>query len=281
MYLSHYGVGHDKGGHSGRYEWGSGASPYQSLTKEQRNNLDKNLKRQNDVAKKGIREQRYRDAHTIPKGTTMYRMSDNQVEQGNGPTYVTYLDTDRNFYKAAWNRKYENTYELKEDIRVPSREELSDTIYQCIKKDPGQYDRIAKDWIRMNPMSYGYSEKVIEDVTRQFAANLKKMEDKSRLWFTGAQVFGFDAELKNAVINELKKKGYNGMTDEAGVGGQNGWSRECIDPLIIFDSSSMVQTNSMSRNVGYMKAHAEANKYMGNVRRNSNNPRYAQWGIEM
>lgn len=29
LYLMHYGVGHDKGGHSGRYPWGSGDIPYQ------------------------------------------------------------------------------------------------------------------------------------------------------------------------------------------------------------------------------------------------------------
>ena len=27
--LMHYGVGHEAGGHSGRYPWGSGESPYQ------------------------------------------------------------------------------------------------------------------------------------------------------------------------------------------------------------------------------------------------------------
>lgn len=28
-FLAHYGVGHDKGGHSGRYPWGSGDRPKQ------------------------------------------------------------------------------------------------------------------------------------------------------------------------------------------------------------------------------------------------------------
>lgn len=28
LYIIHYGVGHDKGGHSGRYPWGSGENPY-------------------------------------------------------------------------------------------------------------------------------------------------------------------------------------------------------------------------------------------------------------
>ena len=27
LYIMHYGVGHDKGGHSGRYPWGSGKNP--------------------------------------------------------------------------------------------------------------------------------------------------------------------------------------------------------------------------------------------------------------
>jgi len=31
MFLVHYGVGHENGGHSGRYAWGSGDSPWQSL----------------------------------------------------------------------------------------------------------------------------------------------------------------------------------------------------------------------------------------------------------
>jgi hypothetical protein len=30
-YLAHYGVGHKNGGHSGRYDWGSGSRPFQSL----------------------------------------------------------------------------------------------------------------------------------------------------------------------------------------------------------------------------------------------------------
>lgn len=36
LYIMHYGVGHDKGGHSGRYPWGSGDSPYQDLSAAER-----------------------------------------------------------------------------------------------------------------------------------------------------------------------------------------------------------------------------------------------------
>lgn len=34
MFLVHYGVGHDKGGNSGRYKWGSGDRPYQRTSME-------------------------------------------------------------------------------------------------------------------------------------------------------------------------------------------------------------------------------------------------------
>lgn len=36
LYIMHYGVGHDKGGHSGRYPWGSGEEPYQDLSAAER-----------------------------------------------------------------------------------------------------------------------------------------------------------------------------------------------------------------------------------------------------
>ena len=46
--LAHYGVGHDKGGHSGRYPWGSGDNPYQHATKF--------INRYNELSKQGFTE---------------------------------------------------------------------------------------------------------------------------------------------------------------------------------------------------------------------------------
>ena len=41
----------------------------------------------------------------------------------------------------------------------------------------------------------------------------------------------------------LKKQGYNAMVDEASVGGQNEWSKEGYDPLIIFDPAVLSTSN--------------------------------------
>ena len=53
LYIMHYGVGHDKGGHSGRYPWGSGDQPYgethgekdalKEYKKEKRGNIAKDI----------------------------------------------------------------------------------------------------------------------------------------------------------------------------------------------------------------------------------------------
>lgn len=48
LYIMHYGVGHDKGGHSGRYPWGSGENPYKTLSSSTRKKLIKESKREFD-----------------------------------------------------------------------------------------------------------------------------------------------------------------------------------------------------------------------------------------
>ena len=40
-YIIHYGVGHDKGGHSGRYPWGSGRKQHGKAYTKELNDLDK------------------------------------------------------------------------------------------------------------------------------------------------------------------------------------------------------------------------------------------------
>ncbi len=47
LYIMHYGVGHDKGGHSGRYPWGSGKNPKQDLK-----TFKKDIKKKYSTAKK-------------------------------------------------------------------------------------------------------------------------------------------------------------------------------------------------------------------------------------
>lgn len=75
--------------------------------------------------------------HTIPKGTTVYRSTVDKDESTSGSKYVTYLLPDRDKYRGDYanglrtqsgksesDPLYEKSYVLKEDLVVPSREEL-------------------------------------------------------------------------------------------------------------------------------------------------------------
>lgn len=63
LYIIHYGVGHDKGGHSGRYPWGSGERPYGGVNpKTKKSDLFKlNGRKFNDVASDLIVKKKYGD----------------------------------------------------------------------------------------------------------------------------------------------------------------------------------------------------------------------------
>lgn len=119
-HICHYGVGaadNPPGRGSGRYPLGSGERPFQGG--QQKLPSYKKVKTE--------------QAHKIPKGTKIYRvMSDPSKDSGSGSTYVTYQKPDRNFYRAYIPNRdnsktvYEKTYKLKEDLKIPSQDELKE-----------------------------------------------------------------------------------------------------------------------------------------------------------
>lgn len=84
-YLAHYGIKR----RSGRYPWGSGDRPYQGETFRERRQI------KNAVSGKSRSRKRFEEAHTIPKGTTIYRVTGKAKEPLKGAKYVSYLEPDR------------------------------------------------------------------------------------------------------------------------------------------------------------------------------------------
>lgn len=80
------------------------------------------------------------ERHRIPKGTKIYRATTNNNENNTGSTYVTYQDSDRQFYnyyvnsyaKQRGEKTYEKQYELTEDLNIPSREEVKDAYQKAV-----------------------------------------------------------------------------------------------------------------------------------------------------
>lgn len=79
-------------------EWGVQHGPPYPLDAETNKMVRKSAEK--EFRKMRERSQYYRDAHTIPAGTTMYRMSVNPNETLDGHKYVTYIDEDRDSYRS-------------------------------------------------------------------------------------------------------------------------------------------------------------------------------------
>ena len=244
-----------------------------SLSAKQRKKIEKDFNKINKARQRGKQEQYTKQdissgeavnekllkEHTVQKGTTIYRVSTNSNEKLDGPTYVTYLENDRNLYRGGWVRNHlgsdqanEYSYTLQQDIKVPSRQELYRTIDECIKDDKGALrDGIAARLRVMYPKDSDVMKMLIKDTVYHEAViqnALKTYEHMNinQAAFYAAESFGENKKLKDAVIDKLKKQGYNAIRDEASVGGQNKAQAFGEDPLILFDSS-VLKRNSVKK----------------------------------
>jgi len=225
---------------------------------------------------------------TIPKGTVMYRTTATKGESLSGPKYVTYVDSDRDTYRGGWTwaiRKnagksekapiYEIKFKTKEDLRIPSREEVRKTM-TVVLKDKTLRKEAAKSYTDMM-LGYDYQDiqpgssignlKITDAEYKRLAAQGKYIfkQNKASLggigFANGEMIISGKTErfrlstaslgkapnVKRALINELQKKGFNAIADEAGIGGGRWGSREGIDPLIIFDGGASLSTSGISR----------------------------------
>lgn len=223
--------------------------------------------------------------HKIRKGTTMYRSTADSNESTSGHKYVTFLKVDRDLYRGAYaneiaknsekfdGKVYENVYKLKEDLKIPSRNEVKEVIHELRNRD-ANYKMAVENGRAYCLMKFKNNgrDSYYENIEEYFVTSKEKMPDdydKARekaikgtmykflnkykdqpidgLFRDTVSSFGLSEANRTAVINELKKRGYNAMVDEAGVGGNNMWHpREGVEPLIIFDGDSSLKKVSTS-----------------------------------
>lgn len=193
----------------------------------------------------------------------MYRVTgteNSDISDGKS-TYVTYLALDRLYYQSgAWNRTdewkqgYEHEMVLNEDLKIPSREQVKKTVQEVVRKNPTLVEESTKGWINnripegsiyyyqsfWDDSIKGVNKKWVEDYIKK---TVNSMKDKTldEAFLIHMSGLGSSPKTKEAIINSLKKQGYNAMVDESGVGVN---IKEGIDPLIIFDSKSLTNIRS-------------------------------------
>lgn len=238
--------------------------------------------------------------HSVKKGTKVYRVSVSGKESITGATYVTYLPPDRDLYRSTYAKvlkrnqggkendsMVETEYTLSEDLNIPSRNTLK-AAYKMAMSDQKILKEacsgIARHLVQSDEIDYlmNYGK----DYKKRMKTDVKEWTDQYMKAFgsyTPDQAFAITARslgpsspiVKNAVIDILRKQGYNAMVDEAGVGGVAGAKREGVDPLIVFNgASSMQKSGSSSLNENSMK---EAERRYRDWRTTANKHRNTSW----
>jgi hypothetical protein len=267
-------------------KWGERNGPPYPLDPKVRKQVLKQQKEQNKQSKKGIRDDSYRSARTIPAGTIMYRTTASSDANANGTTYVTYLEADRNHYKGGWIRQtagtkqaYEHEFQLKKDLKIPSRDEVKEVVTSAVNKDPKMIAKTADTFLTMlikndpylamemsmDKVTGKYSEDAFNKFKTEFIDAFGKM-NPNQSFFLSTATLGLNTELKDQVVSELKRRGYNAMVDEASVGGNNGFAKEGLDPLIVFDGADTLYRSKTTRISSLDEAKANS-KYQRWVRK--------------
>lgn len=235
----------------------------------------------NKAAKKGHRLGELNKQHIVPKGTTIYRVTATETEDTGGLKYVSYIDADRDHYRGGWIRNqgntgkaYEHQYTLTQDLKVPGRDEVRDVINSVVNKNKqNQIDTVKAwldiaipegTWARVEASTdwegSGKSEaQVWKEFTNEAIKNFGKMTPNEAYFYT-AQSFGKNEKIRSEVVKELKKRGYNAMMDEASIGGQNGYAREGVAPMIVFDGKDTLLERS-SKEINAKEENKSRNKY--------------------
>lgn len=179
--------------------------------------------------------------------------------------YVTYLPADRVSYQAGYVRirdntpnTYEHTYSLSQDLKIPSRATQYEAINKVVRNNKNLLNEGLEGWIKarfpVGSAPYALIEqeegmsKYTKRITKEYVKSLSQ-KNADTFAFDISQSLGVSPDVRKAIIKELKAQGYNAMVDEASVGGQNEYAREGIDPLIVFDSDSLItkRTRKISR----------------------------------
>ena len=202
---------------------------------------------------------------SIPVGTIFHRVSVNKSDMdSNGPIYVTYGDDyDRHFYKSSalqtlrdWSNAkdmYEQEFKNVKTLKVASYKQVQDIAERLYEEDQEFKKTVAKAYVDKK-IREDYDIKNAEEFVKgalykdraeqRVKEMLRDAEEDKNLYLLD---FGATPANKKKVIDELKSKGYNSMTDCAGVGSplnENGKGREGQDPLIVFDTSVFTQPKS-------------------------------------
>ena len=215
-YLIHYGVGHDKGGHSGRYPWGSGENPEVKLARKQAKQAKKEAKEKAkaeklnakfDKASTKIRRGKKVDKNVDTLKETMSKMTDEElrakIDRLRLEGTYTQLLREANPQKVSAGHKFINN--MKDNLARDVPNVLSTKLKDAIGT---KLDQVIKDQFNTD---VPISSLLKKDLSKLNASELKQVTDH---W--NALKNAKDAKNQLNPVDELLKKDPSKLTpDEA------------------------------------------------------------------
>lgn len=187
------------------------------------------------------------------------------------------------------SKSYEVEYELKEDIKVPSRKELQAVGSELMKNDPkfrkDVAEQFGENWAR-NRVYGGFSTTPVSDTQRKQYDEVKKMAmdfvEKSVENATMDRVYGYVSTsfvkrpgVREKMFNELKRRGYNAIMDEEDI---SSGARHMVAPMIVFDAEkTMGRTGKKELSTADEIANERRSKTWDQKQRNKNLGRNRPW----
>lgn len=165
LYIMHYGVGHDKGGHSGRYPWGSGENPRQD-DKMFRKMIKKNLKQSNKKDSKMFGNQ-----FSFSKKRNY--LSSVISRSRKYTTFQWANKKNRPEIKAAIKMEYETNPKFRQRVQEAKKEML---------RAAEENDKIIRSYVDNYKKNYpdkviNYKSQKLIDKVRDVESTYKKMDD--------------------------------------------------------------------------------------------------------
>lgn len=280
--IYHYGMPR----RSGRYPYGSGNRPYQSVER-------KDIKRAVKGKGRGIL---IKD-HVVPANTIMYRTTSKQEgDLGDKNVYVSYQGPDRDLYRGGhikYRDRAKSVYEYKftanKDLKIAGEDSIKSAFGKSLKRDPKLLKESVNAYLNMRIpegslsrwyIEYDNNGKLIKNAWDKFVKNAvedRKNRSMDEIYGELCLSLGKNEKLRDSASEILRKQGFDGMTDEAGVGGKRiGNVIEGIDPLIIFDPKESLSETSFKK-VGKLQESSAKKDYLDWTRKARKNSKDKDW----
>ena len=174
------------------------------------------------------------------------------IDHKNRDTYISYTKQDREIY-SNWIKSYANKnayefiYEFRNTLKIPSKKEQRDVFDELCKDktfmkalSQMNYCRELVNKNKDTDFSDPDVKKAIRNTNNNVILNKRSFQTFIE-WFTLRSISPDIDRGKNMFIDELKKRGYNAITD------LNDYGSMAYDPLIVFDIYELINKVSVKK----------------------------------